>query len=1497
MTLRLGVEVTADASGFRAGMNEAGRVVTGFGQDTTTAGAKVKTAIDEAVAASKRVTDATKAQTEAERVATGERERAIRSIREERQALAEYAAERARITQDVLNQRLGVRDSFGAAERAEDIAAYGRSMDDLRARFVPLFAVEQKRRELLTEISAAERAGALTVLEAADARDKVTVSMNAQAAAARALRAAVADQLVEEERAARRAMPNSAFQVDQRLGVRNDFGSAEREADIAAYGQRLDDLKSRYVPLFAIEQRRAAALEEIDHAQRAGAISAGEAATAAERVARAFEAETAAARAATAAMAEETDQRRRAAQAALPNSAAQINQRFGVRNDFGTAEREADVEAFGQSRDALRSKYDQRFADTRRLLGAIEEIREAERLGIFTSDQATAAIDRQRTAFLALARERRRDSIEGSRADRARNQNLLAQNFDVFTSLASGMNPLLIAAQQGPQYVQAYGGFKETLEAIKTAASGARLAIGGLTAATLVGGVAWNSYLTSVKEVETALDGVGRRSGTSSYELEGIAERGARAGDISIREARSIEAALLRIGSIGVELYEPLIARSKDLAATFGTDLAGAKDVMIQLFADPVRGAQLLHEQYRLIDGAQARYIQQLARHGDVGKAQVAMFDALNGRLADAGKATTLLGRAWNVVANAASDAGQKMGAAIDRAFSRETPEQELDRLKRERDGRGSFDPTLDVDLFGTRDARIQELERQIAEEKRGREAERIKGVRDLAVSEALKDAGRSPANDDYERRRELLETQSRLRKGLEQPDLAAGEQERIARALDATTRAIDTLIPAQDRKRALDELDLQIQQARDPISKAELVARRERIAIAGEEITTAEAAARVEAARSQAIRSAFGESRSRLTDMREETAARAAVNDAVAAGRIPAAEAEERMRSEIELRRLIIAQAKAEGDEKKELTLQSESLRNAYAASREEQARSAALRTIGGQRDELERARAELDLVMSSEAERRRQIAALDAEQTIRSSGLAGDGPEAARIRDNARAMADMTTEIERQRSAWEEVKGFGVRSIDAISDALAKGKLDAGSLIKSITDDFSREAMRMGFANPLKNALFGTNEPTLSDAGGILGRLFGGGGANPVGAAAKAAAVASAALMTVTASTVVVNGATAAPFASALGGVPSLASTGGVPTGAFSPAGVPSLTGVRGAFLDAVASVESGGRYDIRYGGLGSAGKTFDPAAGHPNVLEWTHGGLKSSAAGRYQITGSTFREFNGTGMSPAEQDRLAWDIASRRSGLGSDGLESYLQQRGLDRNLINKLGPTWQGFEHNPTKAMSAYERSLGSRGGDVGGIPVYEPPPVDTKQLQTSLDQLQQTTAAAATRLPDVATASQTAAGGLGEVGQSAGGLSNLFSRLGSGAGAAGGGGGGLLGNFFSTLFGGGGAPAAPTAAAVPTAPMAPAAPRAPVSPAAGGSFVRSFQVVNPPGRKLNASVEERENEDGSRDLKVVLGEMVAAELERGGSAPRKTMRDLYGVRPQPQSRGA
>lgn len=120
----------------------------------------------------------------------------------------------------------------------------------------------------------------------------------------------------------------------------------------------------------------------------------------------------------------------------------------------------------------------------------------AERHGL-----ATAAINREKAATDALAASQMRQANAAN--DNFRRRNLQFQLFDVGTGLAGGMNPALVAMQQGPQIVQMYAGaggvnaaLRDTVGLLTTVARG----FGPVAVAAGVGALAISGMRSEIQE-------------------------------------------------------------------------------------------------------------------------------------------------------------------------------------------------------------------------------------------------------------------------------------------------------------------------------------------------------------------------------------------------------------------------------------------------------------------------------------------------------------------------------------------------------------------------------------------------------------------------------------------------------------------------------------------------------------------------------------------------------------------------------------------------------------------------------------------------------------------------------------------------------------------------------------------------------------------------------------------------------------------------------------
>ncbi|WP_080578725.1 phage tail length tape measure family protein [Sinorhizobium fredii] len=125
---------------------------------------------------------------------------------------------------------------------------------------------------------------------------------------------------------------------------------------------------------------------------------------------------------------------------------------------------QASAASMFQQMDQLRARFNPTYAALQRYKQTQDEIRQAHRLGALSVNEMSAALSRERQAALSTIQ-----AIKGHtaavtadnaamRAASFQRRNLVFQLNDVAVSLASGMNPLMVFAQQGSQISQIYAG-------------------------------------------------------------------------------------------------------------------------------------------------------------------------------------------------------------------------------------------------------------------------------------------------------------------------------------------------------------------------------------------------------------------------------------------------------------------------------------------------------------------------------------------------------------------------------------------------------------------------------------------------------------------------------------------------------------------------------------------------------------------------------------------------------------------------------------------------------------------------------------------------------------------------------------------------------------------------------------------------------------------------------------------------------------------------------
>ncbi|HVM38290.1 MAG TPA: hypothetical protein VM265_07885 [Sphingomicrobium sp.] len=183
---------------------------------------------------------------------------------------------------------------------------------------------------------------------------------------------------------------------------------------------------------------------------------------------------------------------------------------------------------------------------------------------------------------------------------------------------------------------------------------------------------------------------------------------------------------------------------------------------------------------------------------------------------------------------------------------------------------------------------------------------------------------------------------------------------------------------------------------------------------------------------------------------------------------------------------------------------------RLAIAQEREDLVR----RTREGLQDNLTLLEAELGMAGLSRSEREKKLRLLDLELRLNRDLGAEYSEQIALILEMAEAEDDLRRKVEQAVAAQEEFRRIGEGIIDELFDP--KNWEDWGAAGKRILKELLREMLILAAINPLKNALFGTNHPTLG-AGlqpmggggkdwigqviGGLGAIFGGSGMWPKG------------------------------------------------------------------------------------------------------------------------------------------------------------------------------------------------------------------------------------------------------------------------------------------------------------------------------------------------------------------------------------------------------------
>lgn len=206
--------------------------------------------------------------------------------------------------------------------------------------------------------------------------------------------------------------------------------------------------------------------------------------------------------------------------------------------------------------------------------------------------------------------------------------------------------------------------------AVAFATSGVGIAILGTVAAIGLATAATVSFENEQKGLtETAL-GLGAQSGLTAQQLKKIGE----SADSSSQSIRETTKAAEAFAAAGVKDEGTVQALSNSIEAyskLTGVKFAEAQKTLAAAMKDPVRGAQDLHDQLGILDGAQLEQINRLVALGDTTGAQIIITQAYIERIREAKQAGADLTAGYGSLINVLSNVYNWIGKVTE-GFGRE---------------------------------------------------------------------------------------------------------------------------------------------------------------------------------------------------------------------------------------------------------------------------------------------------------------------------------------------------------------------------------------------------------------------------------------------------------------------------------------------------------------------------------------------------------------------------------------------------------------------------------------------------------------------------------------------------------------------------------------------------------------------------------------------------------------------------------------------------------
>lgn len=239
--------------------------------------------------------------------------------------------------------------------------------------------------------------------------------------------------------------------------------------------------------------------------------------------------------------------------------------------------------------------------------------------------------------------------------------NLTYQTTDFFTQIASGQSPFIAALQQGGQLKDTMGGLGNMFRAIGSLFTPFSVGLGSVAIA--IGSVSYALYkaIADLDKFKDAMTLTGNFAGVTYDKLLNLGNLLSDKTNASIGSARDVMQQLAATGkytATSIEAVGEVVLRFSKIA---GVDAAKAAETLIPLLDGTASSAKQLNDKYHFLTLEQYKNIEALEKQGKLQEAAKLQATLLNESLQSTQRELGNLEKAWQSVANFASQAWDAM--------------------------------------------------------------------------------------------------------------------------------------------------------------------------------------------------------------------------------------------------------------------------------------------------------------------------------------------------------------------------------------------------------------------------------------------------------------------------------------------------------------------------------------------------------------------------------------------------------------------------------------------------------------------------------------------------------------------------------------------------------------------------------------------------------------------------------------------------------------------